>query len=105
MRKPRVFVDFQNADPRGRLRLGCQGTLHDLDRQQIELRRGLALTLYEDDADERGQPQQLVVDGVVEYSDEEQTWVAMIDWDAIQYLPQTTNGPPLVNAARKQTAE
>ncbi len=86
MNKPKVFVDFNSADVKGRLRLSCVGTQEDLERQQIEWRDGLELTLYEDDEDGEGRPQQLVVDGVVEYS-EEKCWVAVIDWDAIQYVP------------------
>jgi hypothetical protein len=66
---PRVFVDFQNTDAKGRVRLSSVGTCEDLQRQQIRLTKGLFLTLYEDDADERGRPQQLIVDGVVEYSE------------------------------------
>ena len=27
MNKPRVFADFHNADPQGRLRLNCMGTV------------------------------------------------------------------------------
>ena len=75
MNKPRVFADLHNADTKGRLRLNCVGTAEDLTRQQISLREGQALVLYSED---------LEVDGVVEYSKEENLWVAVIDWDAIR---------------------
>jgi hypothetical protein len=84
MRRPKVYVDFHNADSQGRVRLNCTGTEEDLSRQQIELRKGLPLTLYSDDLDERGQPDELLVDGVVS-SSEEQCWVAVIDWSAIHH--------------------
>jgi hypothetical protein len=75
MKTPRVFADFHNADVQGRLRLNCIGTVEDLARQNIELQDGQLLTLYSED---------LEVEGVVQYSSEENLWVAAIDWDAIK---------------------
>jgi len=77
MNKPRVYADFHNADPQGRLRLNCVGTVQDLSRQQINLREGLELTLYSEDLEVKGQ---------VQYSSEESMWVAVIDWDAIKEI-------------------
>ena len=74
----KIFADFHNADPQGRLRLNCIGTIEDLIRQQISLQDGQLLTLYSED---------LEVDGVVEYSGAENLWVALIDWDAIRERP------------------
>ncbi|PAX46603.1 hypothetical protein [Brunnivagina elsteri] len=71
----RVFADFHNADIRGRLRLNCTGTIGDLARQKILLEDGLRLILYSED---------LETDGVVQYSTEENVWVALIDWDEIR---------------------
>ena len=76
MRRARVFADFHNADPQGRLRLNCIGTLEDLARQHITLRDGQLLTLYSEE---------LEADGLVRYSVEENVWVAMIDWNAIRH--------------------
>ena len=75
MNKSRVFADFHNADPRGRVRLNCVGTVKDLACQKISLRDGQSLVLYSED---------LEVDGVVQYSKQENLWVAVIDWDAIR---------------------
>ena len=86
MNESHVYADFHNADAKGRLRLNCVGTKEDLTRQQIQLREGLVLTLYSDDADEHGQPAELQVAGVVEYSQDESCWVAVIDWAAIQHV-------------------
>ena len=55
MAMQKVYADFHNADPQGRLRLNCVGTLEDLAQQHIELREGLPLTLYSDDLDDKGQ--------------------------------------------------
>jgi hypothetical protein len=85
MAQPRVYADFHNADAQGRLRLNSVGTIEDLARQQIELREGLRLTLYSDDLDEKGALDKLLVDGVVSFSEEEDVWVATIDWSAIRH--------------------
>ena len=82
-RHPIVFADFQNADPRGRLRLNCIGTIEDLARQQIVLRDGVCLTLYNEE---------LEVEGVVEYSADEHLWVAVIDWHAIKDIGPQASG-------------
>jgi hypothetical protein len=36
----RIYADFHNADPEGRLRLNCVETIEDLSRYQVELRDG-----------------------------------------------------------------
>lgn len=85
MLKPKVYADFHNADTRGRLRLNCVGTTEDLRRQAIILHEGMPLTLYADDLDQNGQLDELLVDGVVSFSEEENCWVATIDWSAIHH--------------------
>ena len=85
MVKPKVYADFHNADSQRRLRLNCVGTIEDLAQQHIELRESLLLTLYSDDLDDKGQLDELLVDGVVSFSEEEHCWVAAIDWTAIRH--------------------
>ena len=85
MAAPRVYADFQNLDDENRLRLVCAGTRRDLERQKIELREGMALTLYTDDADDQGRPDELVADGVAHFNEEENCWVEAIDWQAIRH--------------------
>lgn len=77
MNKPRVFADFHNADAKGRVLLNCAGTAADLERQKIMLRNGQALIIYSED---------LEVEGIVCYSEEEKLWTAVIDWDTIQEI-------------------
>ncbi|GAB1540601.1 hypothetical protein NUACC21_32700 [Scytonema sp. NUACC21] len=79
MSNPKVFADFHNADVQGRLRLNCIGTIEDLASQSIELQDGQLLTLYSED---------LEVDGVVKYSNEESMWVAVIDWNQIRQVEE-----------------
>ncbi len=81
---PQIYADFQNADPQGRVRLNCVGTVHDLSRQQVQLCEGLSLLLYTDDSDENGGPARLVAEGTITYSQDEQCWVAVIDWQEIR---------------------
>ncbi len=80
MKKSRIFADFHNADSKGRLRLNCAGTLADLICQKITLRDSQRLILYSEE---------LEVDGVVQYSKEEDLWVAIIDWNAIREVHPT----------------
>jgi hypothetical protein len=77
MKYPRIFADFHNADEQGRLRLNCVGTIEDLSCQNIKLEDGQLLALYDEE---------LEVDGVVQYSQEESLWVAVIDWKQIRQV-------------------
>jgi hypothetical protein len=79
--KPRVFVDFHNADTQGRLRLNCIGTIEDLAAQKIELQAGQHLVLYSED---------LEADGIVDYSQSEHLWVVVIDWDEIREMEENS---------------
>ncbi len=84
----RVYADFQNLDDSNRLRLTCAGTREDLERQGIELHEGLSLTLYMDDADEAGRPDELRADGVVHFNEDEPCWVAAINWSALRHASE-----------------
>jgi hypothetical protein len=94
MASPRVYADFQNLDDDNRLRLTCAGTRRDLERQGIELREGTTLTLYSDDANDEGQPDELLADAVVHYNQAEQCWVAAIDWQAIRHASDQVGRTP-----------
>jgi hypothetical protein len=85
MQSLKLYVNFQNADSKGRIRLNCSGTTQDLTRQKIQLQNGLALVLYSDDTDASGNSDELRANGIVEFSAEEQIWVAVIDWSAIYH--------------------
>lgn len=78
-----LYADFHNADEQGRVRLNCAGTMDDLARQQIQLREGLGVVLYTDDADEDGSLARMTAEGTVAFSEQEQCWVAAIDWQKI----------------------
>jgi hypothetical protein len=88
MAAPKVYADFQNLDDLNRPRLTCAGTHEDLARQGIQLREGLALTLYMDDADDQGRPDELRAEGIVHFNETERCWVAAIDWSAIRHASE-----------------
>jgi hypothetical protein len=81
---PASNADFQNLDDENRLRLTCAGTRRDLERQGIQLRQGMSLTLYTDDANDQGEPDELMTEGTVQYNEAEKCWVAAIDWQALR---------------------
>lgn len=85
MTVPKIYADFHNLDDSNRVRLTCAGTLADLARRGIQLREGLRLILYMDDADDRGQPDELLVEGVVHYHSDEKLWVASVDWATVRH--------------------
>jgi hypothetical protein len=101
----RVYADFNNLDDANRLRLTCAGTREDLASQGIELQEGLRLTFYMDDANDSGQPDDLLAEGVTHYDQDGQCWVAAVDWQTLRHeseetsrpdLPETGNGPPTI---------
>jgi len=75
---PKIFVDFNNSDRQGRVRLNCVGTVEDLNRLGIVLREGTEMLLS---------CVELEIEGIATYSTEEGLWVARVDWDRIRSLP------------------
>jgi hypothetical protein len=96
MSVPRIYADFQKLDDDNRLKLTCRGTLEDLQRQGVELSEGLNLTFYTDDGDDQGRPDELRVDGVVQFNEAERCWVAAVDWDRLRHASEELGGavPP-----------
>ena len=79
MNYPKIYADFHNADEQGRLRLNSIGTIEDLNRKHIQLHNGQNLTFYSED---------LEVDGLIQYSEDDRIWVAVIDWNAIREVEE-----------------
>jgi hypothetical protein len=92
----KIYADFQNLDDFNRLRLTSAGTLEDLENQEIELKEGLSLTFYTDDADDHGQPDELRVEGSTHYNEDEQCWVASINWSAIRHASEEKSRDSLI---------
>ena len=97
----KIYADFHNLDDENRLNLTCVGTNQDLDRLGIALREGLVFTFYTDDANDRGEPDDLLVDGVVEYDRAHQRCVAKVDWSSVKH---TSDLIPANGATSNRTA-
>jgi hypothetical protein len=101
-----IYADFQNLDDENRVRLNCRGTQDDMARLGFQFVDGQEVTLYTDDADEAGKPDDLLVDGVVRHSDVEGIWVADVDWRSLRHVsdekrPGDGNGAPGQKASRE----
>jgi hypothetical protein len=72
---PSVYVDFQNADASGRVRLNTAGSLRDLAALSNGPTDGLMVRL---------EAEELRASGVLRFSAEEQIWVAELDWSEIE---------------------
>lgn len=68
-----VWVDFNNTDTLGRVRLSCIGTIEALNWQGIHLVEGLEIGMYQDDRN-------IEIPGIVQRNEEENIWVAKVDW-------------------------
>lgn len=75
MASPLVYADFRNAAPQGRGRLNGVGTLNDLGDSGLRLADGLRILVQDEEVE---------ADGVVQFSDQEQLWVAAVDWKAVR---------------------
>ncbi len=71
----KIFADFNNADAKGRIRLNTKGSLKGIEEAGINLQPGQEIVLSDNDEFETL--------GLVEFSIEEQIWVAKIDWDML----------------------
>ena len=76
MNPPKIFVDFNNADKNGRVRLNVSGSVEDIKSNGIILQNGLLVLLDDDDG--------LKTLGKLTFSEEENIWVAEIDWKDLE---------------------
>jgi hypothetical protein len=81
-----IYADFMKCDDENNLVLTCFGTHKDLAEHKIILKDGMKLSFYSDDADDFGNEDDLVVQGVVKYDRNHEQWVAVIDWDKIKNI-------------------
>ena len=80
LKSPKIYADFGKYDFEGRLILICLGTKNDLIKHGLQFEPGKEFTFYMDsDIDEFGNPDDLLVDGVVSFDSENKRWVATID--------------------------
>ena len=72
----RINVDFNNCDRAGRVRQNTIGAIQSLNLSQIVLRSGLEVELESADF--------FPIQGIVEYSESEQIWVARFYLDDLR---------------------
>lgn len=82
---PRVFADFQGADPLGRIRLIAKGTLEDIARLDLTLSEGMELLLHDGE--------EFQTRGIVRYSKVERIWVAEVDWTKLAPIQRDEEEP------------
>ncbi len=88
MRIPEIYADFQRLDDENRIVLDSVGTRRDLERLQLQLRPGMVAILHTDDADERGQSDDLMAIGVVQFDNAEKRWVVSVNWQRLFHRSQ-----------------
>lgn len=86
-----IYADFMKIDDDGRLVLTCLGTHKDLEKHNISLKDGLKLVFYNDDEDNIGNQDNLVVEGIVEYDEKNVRWVARIVWNDIKNISKLSS--------------
>lgn len=79
-------------DHEGRLILSCLGTYRDLEENGIVLEQGMELTFYNEDDDEDGNRDDLIVQGIVEFDQDHKRWVARVDLDSIKNTSGLSQG-------------
>ena len=84
MNMPEIYADYHDVDDENRVFLTKVGTRRDLAKHGIDLREGLQVTIYMDDADDDGNSDDLMADAVVRYNEQKKCWVAEIDWSKVQ---------------------
>lgn len=89
-KSPLIYADFMKCDDKNRLVLVCCGTFNDLAEHAITLREGMKLVFYSDDADDNGNQDDLLVEGIVELDLEKERWTAKINWDEIKNISRLT---------------
>lgn len=85
---PKIYGDFHKLDDEGRIVLTTLGTVQDLARLGIQFSEGMLLTVYMDDADDEGNSDDIMVDGVAHYSAGDKYWVAEVNWDDVYHATE-----------------
>ena len=79
----KLWVDF-NASCDSGVRLNCRGTIADLKSQNIELKEGMKLQLWDEDYNDNNERDDLTVDAIARYNKETGIWEGEFEWDDIK---------------------
>lgn len=85
MMRPRVYADFMKLDDLDRLILITIGSRNDLLKLGTQLKSGMAVVFYDDDANEDGEPDDLEADGTLLYDHAAGHWVGVYDRSSLRH--------------------
>lgn len=83
-RAQRIFL-YPDAERGGRHYFRQIGTKQDMMLTDIELKEGMVLPFYCDDADDEGNPDDLIFEGTVHYDASKKQWYAILDEDSFRH--------------------
>jgi hypothetical protein len=89
--KPRVYADLNGGWRHGNdytFFLNSRATETDLRQSGLSLRLGLAVDFWTDDGDEDGSPDPLLFQGVIQYHEDTQQWVAVTGWNDFRHASE-----------------
>jgi len=78
--KPKIHADFNNADPKGRIRLLDNWQQEDVDQLGFIPKADMVVEVTDIHS--------LSADGILRFSDSENIWVVEIDWNKLRYLDE-----------------
>src|SRR5207244_13218797 len=90
MYSPAVWGDFMHTDWERRIRLDVPGTERDLKALGIDLREGARIVIYQEDANAKGTTDDLITVATMHFDEEENRWVAIVDWDEVKHVSDLT---------------
>jgi hypothetical protein len=76
----RIYADLRKTDYKGRVLLTSFGTARDLSKHEMVFKEGETFHFYNDDADKQDVT---VFEGIVQYDNSENRWVAKVDLDSV----------------------
>ncbi len=79
-----IWVDFNARSDYG-LRLNCKGTIDDLSEQKITMKDGMKLILWDEDFDNSGNRDNLIVEATAKYNHEKRIWEGEFEWSKIKH--------------------
>lgn len=79
MRKPRLYVDFNEMLEPDLVLLSAEDAKRDATGELVQLREAMEIDIYMDDVNERGEPDNLVASGRVERN-QSSGWGSSVRW-------------------------
>jgi len=80
----KLWVDF-NASSHFGFRLNCRGTINDLERQNLKLKDGLKLLLWDEDFDNDDKPDNMFIEAIARYNELHGIWEGECNWKDIKH--------------------